>query len=196
MQPDEPYRPITASFSEATSSSMGANQTTSRQPISAQPRPTAGDSDNRKDDDSLENTQLNNARDIATARESSQEDNRSEPSNSAQSDFPSDVSEYIDKDIRNMSDISPEFTSSSEPNNLNTNKGMKYKVDTHIDPSLILQGGQKRKRSPVEKYVANTTAGQSPKDSYSNWQLAKEKKQREREARKALDSKKNQDKKK
>ena len=73
---------------------------------------------------------------------------------------------------------------------------MKYKVDTHIDPSLILQGGQKRKRSPVEKYVANTNTSEDPKDSFSNWHLAKEKKKREREARKAQDSKKNQDNKK
>ena len=183
MQLDEPYRPITASFSEATSSSMGADLTTNRQLTSTQPEPTA-------EDVPLDNTQLNNARDIATARESSQEDSRSEPQNVEQAVVPSEVSDYTDEDISNMSDNSPEFTSSTESNNLNSNKGMKYKIDTHIDPSLILQGGQKRKRSPVEKYVANTTAGQAPKDSYSNWQLAKEKKQREREARKALDPKK------
>ena len=188
-------QPITASFSEATSSSMGANQTSSRQLIADPPRPTA-EAEDGEDRNTPDSTQLNNARDMATARESSQEESRSEPQNSTHSDLPSDVSELIDEGIQNMSDISPELTSNSESSNLHSNKGMKYNVDSHIDPSLILQGGQKRKRSPTEKYVASTTTGEEPKDSYSNWFLAQEKKKKDREARKLQDAKKKQDKKK
>ena len=71
---------------------------------------------------------------------------------------------------------------------------MKYKIDSHIDRSLILQGNQKRKWSPTEKYVASTTFGDALNDSFSKWQLAKteraETKKREREAQKSRETKK------
>ena len=158
--------------------------------------PPAGNVDNSNDNDSLDNTQLSNARDIATVREENQADNRTEPSNTAQSDFPSDVSDLIDEGIRNMSDTSPEIVTSSESTSLNTNKGMKYKIDSHIDPSLILQGNQKRKRSPTENNVANTTTfNDALNDSFSNWQLAREQKKRDRDE-KAREKKKQDPKKK
>ena len=73
---------------------------------------------------------------------------------------------------------------------------MKYKIDSHIDPSLILQGNQKRKSSPTEKYVANTTTfNDALNDSFSNWHLDREQKKRNRDE-KAREKKKQDPKKK